>query len=345
VSPELARQKYSAPILRELQRIADPHGQDKLEFAQIDIHSKGLLAVSSLLKDGSLAASNVTAYGPAVGNDFWALDNLSAYAADRQPGSVTVKVNPNDPVPRATPLQLGIGADLAEHVKTQKSRVNVVPVAMPGVEGIAGHYLENYLLFEKMNPEELARRRAAVSGSQKSSWLLGVAFKLERMREKAIQDIRKYEGEIQKCNGTIAKSDVLVRQARQKGNAKVETIAQEAVARAKEARTRNMELKTAAERRKQRAEYSLAHTQNALADATGSPRKIQSVLSDFSGRVSIQKANGEIIEPGGSQPPFLELGDSLVTYGNSSAELQCMDGRGTMKAGEFSRVRMEEDEP
>jgi hypothetical protein len=32
-----------------------------------------------------------------------------------------------------------------------------------------------------------------------------------------------------------------------------------------------------------------------------------------------------------------------VTYGNSRAELQLLEGRGSLKVSEFSRVKMEED--
>ena len=71
---------------------------------------------------------------------------------------------------------------------------------------------------------------------QKSHWLLGVIFKLENMRDKAIADIQKYEGEIQKCENTISKSENIVRLAQQKGNVKAEIIAREASIKAQEAK-------------------------------------------------------------------------------------------------------------
>ena len=180
--------------------------------------------------------------------------------------------------------------------------------------------------------------------TRQSGWLLSVVFKLETMRERANADIRQYDGNIQRCNATIAKSDNLIGIAQQKDNAKMEAIAREASSKAQEAKAANVGLKTAAENRKARAEYALAHVQNALADAGDAPRKIKAVIADYSGRVAVQKASGESFELGATQSPVLEKGDSIATYGNSRVELQCLDGRGSLQIGEFSQVKMEADD-
>ena len=173
---ELARQKYSEPILKELGRIANPKGEDKLEFESIDMHSKGLLAFSSLLEKGTVSATKVTAYGPAVGENSWALDDLGTYAEakGRRPGSVVVKVSANDPVPIATQFHPGIAGvaasgaiwltsgnttNLSDYVQKNDSRVEVVYVEMPGVTGIRNHYLDNYLRFGNMPREEIERMK------------------------------------------------------------------------------------------------------------------------------------------------------------------------------------------
>jgi len=190
---ELARQKYSEPILKALRKIAhpeNPNGKDKLEFAAIDMHSKGLLAFSSLLKEGSVSAAKVTAYGPAVGENDWALDDLTTYAGQNgQPrGSVVVKVNPDDPVPIATQFHPGIAGlaawgtiwltdenprRLSDYLKTHSSLVEVVPVEMPGVTGRDNHYLENYLLYEHNKSEEKQRWATAVIEEQKRKLTIG----------------------------------------------------------------------------------------------------------------------------------------------------------------------------
>jgi len=179
---------------------------------------------------------------------------------------------------------------------------------------------------------------------QKSNWLLGVVFKLENMRDKAIADMQKYEGDIQKCDTTISKSDNIVRLAQQKGNVKAEKIAREASLKAQEAKIKNKDRKNSAELNKKRVEFALATVKNALSNALSQPQKIKSVITKYSGRVEIQKENGETFDSGKNQPVFLEKGDTIQTYGNSSAELQLLEGRGSLKVGEYSKVKMEADD-
>jgi len=125
------------------------------------------------------------------------------------------------------------------------------------------------------------------SDVQKNNWLLGVIFKLENMRDKAIEDIRKYEGDIRKCENTISKSENIVRLAQQKGNVKAETVAREASIKAQEAKRKNRDNKNSAELNKKRAEIALAYVKNVFSDSLSHPQKIKSVITNYSGRVSI----------------------------------------------------------
>jgi len=184
---------------------------------------------------------------------------------------------------------------------------------------------------------------AQMTGNERFNWLLYEILKLENMRDKAIADIQKYEGAIQKCENTISKSDNIVRLAQQKGNVQAETIAREASAKAQEAKRKNTESRKLAEFNKMRAENALAHVKTLVSDHSLSSHKIESVMTDCSGRVSIQKASGKIVDAGKTQAGLLEKGDTIVTADNSSAELQFLEGRGSMKVGENSRVKMEED--
>lgn len=182
------------------------------------------------------------------------------------------------------------------------------------------------------------------SDVHKNNWLLGVIFKLEMVKDSAVADIQKYEGEIQKCENTISKSENIVRLAQQKGNVKAEIIAREASLKAQEARIKNREKKNSAELNKKRAEFAVATVKNELSNALSHPQMIKSVITNYSGRVSIQKENGETFDSGKNQPVFLEKGDFIMTYGNSSAELQFLEGRGSLKVGEYSKIKMEADD-
>lgn len=110
---------------------------------------------------------------------------------------------------------------------------------------------------------------------QKSDWLLGVISKLERMRETAIEDIRKYEAEIQKCDNAISKSENIVKLARQQGNVKVEEIAREALTNAQKARTTNTEMKGLAELNRKKVENALAYAKTGGKDLESTVEQVE----------------------------------------------------------------------
>jgi hypothetical protein len=179
---------------------------------------------------------------------------------------------------------------------------------------------------------------------QNGNWLLGVLFKLEYMKDKSIEDIQKYEIYIQKSENTISKSNYIVRLAQQKDNVQAEIIAREALLKAQDAKTINQDKKNSAEFNKKMIENAILAVKNEFSNALSHPRMIKSVITNYSGRVSIQKKNGKIIDFGKNQTSLLKNGDVIQTYENSSAELQFLDGRGSLKVGENSLVKMQEED-
>lgn len=174
--------------------------------------------------------------------------------------------------------------------------------------------------------------------------LLGVLFKLQGMRDEAVADIQRYEGEIHKCIVTIGKCENIIGLARQKGNAEAERIAGDALAKARQAKLKNEELKNSAALRKKRAEIALANVRNLLAKQLDEKAEIRSVVTGLTGRAVIfSKRLNESIPVEDANAAFLEPGDEIWTYGNSSVQMQFLDGRGTLKLGEYSKFRMEED--
>ncbi|MCX6328332.1 MAG: FecR family protein [Bacteroidia bacterium] len=186
--------------------------------------------------------------------------------------------------------------------------------------------------------------QAQVSNSEKSDLLLSVIFKLEKMRADATADIQKCESAIQKCDKTISNSGNIIKVARENRNVEAEKIASDAMARAKAAKEKNSEMKKSSEENQKRVELALATVKNEFSKSLSNPQKIKSVITNYSGRVSIQKKNGEHFTFEKNQKSFLETGDEVSTYENSSIDLQFLDGRGTMNIGPYSQVKIEEDE-
>lgn len=176
-----------------------------------------------------------------------------------------------------------------------------------------------------------------------ANFLLGVIFKLETMHDAAVQEIGQLENEIRKADATIAKAEKIIQLARDRGNSEAEATAQGLLATTREIRSKNIDSKTTLEGKLRQIDLALATVRNKLAGSLGRSERIESMVSNFTGRVSVQK-KGERpydIDPG--RPVFLEKGDVVTTYGKSSVEMQFLEGRGTLKLGEYSRVEMAED--
>ena len=182
------------------------------------------------------------------------------------------------------------------------------------------------------------------SDVQKNNWLLGVIFKLGNMRDKAMADIQKYTREIQKLRKHYQEISGHNKTGTTKGNAQAEMIARQALTTAQEAKRKNEENKQSAELREKRAEIAMANVRNMLANKLSQNQEIKSVVTNYSGNVSVLKKNGETIPLEKNKTGYLETGDEIWTLGNSSAELQFLEGRGSLKVGEYSKVRMEADD-
>jgi hypothetical protein len=102
--------------------------------------------------------------------------------------------------------------------------------------------------------------------ASRQSWFLGIIFKLEKMRDKEVAEIWKYDVEIQKCNTTIRASEDIISKAQQKGNVKAEQIASSALTTTQEAKRKNEKMKSLAELNKKRADAALAYVRKGGAE-------------------------------------------------------------------------------
>jgi hypothetical protein len=100
--------------------------------------------------------------------------------------------------------------------------------------------------------------------------------------------------------------------------------------------------KSAMEALKARVTEALANVQNILATLSSADAKIQAVVSNYSGRVMyISKRLKEPIRLGAKGSGGLETGDEITTDANSSAQVQCLEGRGTIDIGENTKLKVE----
>ncbi len=183
---------------------------------------------------------------------------------------------------------------------------------------------------------------AETAGMEKGALILGLILKLEKMRDDAMADLRRYTNEIRKNDGTVVRAERIMDLARKKGNVKAEMIALDALGKARRARARNEELRNSARLRKARAERALADARELLARQASMEAEVRSLVTDHKGRVYVfSKRRGESLPLGEGRGAFIAPGDEIRTLGDSSAELQFLNGRGTLSLGEHTRVTME----
>ena len=188
---------------------------------------------------------------------------------------------------------------------------------------------------------------AAQEASRNDGFLLGALFRTRDLIDRTSADLQKIDREIQENDRVIKKAEEIIVLAGQKNNKQAESVAREALLKAREARKKNDETRARLETAGTRSAAAYAAITNRLASnrGNGSNSRIQGLVAQHSGRVEIFKKNGEISYLDGNDPGFLELGDEMTTYGSSSADVQTLDGRGTVHLGEFSKIKIEEDNP
>jgi hypothetical protein len=176
-----------------------------------------------------------------------------------------------------------------------------------------------------------------------SNFLLGESVRLIRLRDSAVQEILRLENEIRRADAAIANGEKIIQIARDRGDSEAEAKVQSLLATASEVRSKNNASKTSLELTQRQIEAALAAVLNKLASAGVQSIRIQSTVSAFTGRVSIQKKNEEPSNIDGIRPVFLENGAVVTTYDKSTVELKFLEGRGTLKMGENSQIEIADD--
>lgn len=178
------------------------------------------------------------------------------------------------------------------------------------------------------------------SAQENNDFLLGSIFKLEGLSKTTIQEIQFYENEIRKTDYNIEKSESILKRAREQGNAEAERIAQNAIFIAKEARTRNLSAKSLAETKLSQINLTLISVKNEFIKPISNAEKIASVMTNYTGRISVQTLSGMPFTIDKSRPVFFEKGDVITTFANSNLELQTLSGRGNLKLLENSKIEI-----
>jgi hypothetical protein len=184
------------------------------------------------------------------------------------------------------------------------------------------------------------------AGAQKPSdnkniWLAGIISRLENNIKNASEEYKRYDEGIAKCDKTIARSENIISLAREKNNLEAEKIAKEASLKAEIARSKYLRLLNAARRREFQSRANLDSIKRTITQYSSQTPSVNAVAMNYSGHITIQKANGEQFVLDESRSAFLETGDIITTSEDSKVELEFLEGRGNVVVGENSKLKME----
>jgi hypothetical protein len=149
-------------------------------------------------------------------------------------------------------------------------------------------------------------------------------------------EIKKYETRILKSQNTITRSETILKNAHDAGNAEAERIASEAISNSTKTISDCREYIAVLKGRRSRYLSALESVRKAMGEPTG----INAVALDFSGNVSITRPSGEKIEMNGKNANTLGAGDIISTSSDGIIDLEFLEGRGNVTVGPDSKVRM-----
>lgn len=176
-------------------------------------------------------------------------------------------------------------------------------------------------------------------------FLFGALFRAIGLVDRVAADLQKINRDIQENDRIIKKAEDIIALARQADNKEAESAARDALLNAQASKKKNEAARARLELARTRAAAAYAAIKNRFSASQGGGRdsQIRGFVSNYTGRVQVSKKNGDYFELENENPGLLEPGDSIMTYGSSGAEIQTLDGRGTVQLGEYSEFKLQED--
>ncbi|EDZ63490.1 hypothetical protein CBGD1_1110 [Sulfurimonas gotlandica GD1] len=170
--------------------------------------------------------------------------------------------------------------------------------------------------------------QAQEKDSSWSSVQLGMIFKFEHQQEEAIEGIKK-------AQATMIKAQNLISVSKKKNKPDVEAIAYRAFTTAQNNKQRY-------ERIKMQIQKNISYIKNKDGFKMKLDNKITGIITNYTGRVEFtsDKPPYDVTYINDESAKYIREGDVISTYANSSVEIECLDGRGSVKIGEYSSLKI-----
>lgn len=178
-------------------------------------------------------------------------------------------------------------------------------------------------------------------------FLVLVLLRTQTLRDQVEADLEDVEMELQRNGLIIQEAERKLAIALETRNRQAKLVPENDLLTARAARGKIKKARARLQLARARAEASYATTRKMLVSGqiTVSNSQILGMVSLYSGRVDILKKDGRKIGLNEGKFGLFGSGDEVLTNGASRAEVQALDGRGTVQLGKQSRLKLEEDTP
>jgi len=179
------------------------------------------------------------------------------------------------------------------------------------------------------------------SSEQVNPGLLSAILKLENYLQRADENIQRYEKSIDRCDKNIKASSEILQSSRQQGNSEAERIATNALRKSTDTRQKNVNLINTTNHRKSQCQSIIASLRK---QSSSNSSHTTAALLNYSGNVTLRKANGTVSKLNENNGATIEDGDAITTAEKSKVEMQFLDGRGHLVLGENSGMKFKQED-
>ncbi len=165
--------------------------------------------------------------------------------------------------------------------------------------------------------------------------VLSAILQLENYLQTADENLQRYQKSIDRCDKNIQSSTEILDAARKAGDAESEKNVADAIRKSQKTKQKYVNLTS---KTKDKQNQSRETIENLKRKAQKAGLSTSGAVLNYTGTVTLTKANGQKVKISELNGTLLENGDIITTGDKSSVELQCLDGRGHMVLGEKSKM-------
>jgi hypothetical protein len=173
-----------------------------------------------------------------------------------------------------------------------------------------------------------------------SGVLLSSAVSFQKNISRLTEEIRFYEKKILKCENSVTNSERILKLSKENNNKEAGRISSEAILNYQKTIADCQKHILLLKDSKRKNESALSAVKKAMESGSSQTGGVNSVALKHTGNVSVIKQNGEKYALDSSQNPGITAGDIISTSSDGFADIDFLDGKGSLTIGPDSKISM-----